>query len=142
MINDNMRDLDYVEIEFDWTDEEIEILFHFSEYSRNKIKLMYGSKINRLFFMDVMDNPNRMSNISSNIPIGYRVSNNDFIMPFKFFKQFIYNMNMSNLLKDDDIKHVDVAISNQDSYEKLYKALKDHHHSIIDSLDNSYEKFK
>lgn len=136
-----LEDIDYVEADFDFNEESIDIQFHLSTYTVNKIKLLYGINIHTTFFIHLMDDHPKLHGLYSSIPKGY-VYKDCFILPFKVFNLFIRKINISQHFNADTMKVIKVAEQNTDSYEHIHEFLKRHHQEFIDSLNVVHQRYK
>lgn len=138
-----LDNIDYVEVDVDFNEETIDVEFHLSTYTVNKIKLLYGINIHTTFFIHLMDDHSKLNGFYASIPKGYMHRHKDgFVLPFRIFNLFIRKMNISCHFNDNDMKVIQVAEQNNESYEHIYQYLKRHHQEFIDSLNDVHQRYK
>lgn len=134
-------DVDHVVVYFDIAEEEIFFSFRFSEYTTNKIKLVYGEEPPASLMF--VSNDDQMDEIMSQIPPCYRCGAS-FVLPFQEY-EILYSyitQNIDEYLQwNDMLNYSKLAKSNKTSLEKFYEQMKHRHQTTIDNLDNAYKKF-
>lgn len=137
LVEDNMdlKVVDYVQVFFDWDDQEIFFNFNFSEYTTKKILLMYG--ISTPTGHSLSSNNKDMNDIRWSIPQCYFVGN-VYILPFHEYQKlysFIQQEIVDFLIWDNVDAIIAVAKSNKESVDKLYDYITNIHQSTINSLN-------
>lgn len=135
-MHDELKDVDHVIVFFGDEFSDCQFKYNFSEYTHNKIKLMYGFELPKAVVFDFTDEDE--DDVMCFIPRCYRAGNT-FLLPFHEYEKlcdFITtHLGYSfNWLHNDKI--ISVAKSNTDSVNKMYRYLKSDHQLIIDDLNN------